>query len=227
MGGDARRALARQAALEEAVRRRSLTASGGRERNGGLSLGRAALRAALGEAMLLELFEHEGGLHGVVLPGAQVPGGRAGGRAGASAGACSGGAAPGDGRWAGTGRTVGALVRTVGALARPPETGVSGRAGSGSPTDGRRGRAGGASPGAVAGSGWRRIQMVRPTAARSRPKVRAVSSPSRPALPEPAGSPVSDAAACPSPTRVMNASPTFPVLAGRNARLVGKSVELV
>ncbi len=80
-GADPRRALARQVALERAVRRRSLTAvpsairgaaAGRWDRNG--------LRGMLGDAVLVELVEHEGRLHGVAVPGARgrtSPGGRA------------------------------------------------------------------------------------------------------------------------------------------------------
>ncbi|HYJ74852.1 MAG TPA: tetratricopeptide repeat protein, partial [Kineosporiaceae bacterium] len=75
-GGDPRRALARQLALERDVRRRSLTADAPGTPSPGVRLDRAALRRTLGDAVLLQLVEHRGHAYGVLVRGAAA-GGRA------------------------------------------------------------------------------------------------------------------------------------------------------
>jgi CHAT domain len=80
-GGDPRRALARQVALEREVRRRSLTADAPDAEDAaasgapspGVRLDRARVRRALGEGVLLQLVEHRGHAYGVLVRGAAVP----------------------------------------------------------------------------------------------------------------------------------------------------------
>jgi tetratricopeptide (TPR) repeat protein len=78
-GGDPRRAFARQVALERAVRRRSLTADATPGGDVGASRLRTVLPAALGDAVLVEMFEHEGSLHAVVVRASESRSGRRGG----------------------------------------------------------------------------------------------------------------------------------------------------
>ena len=79
-GGDPRRAIARQVALERAVRRRSLTAEATAAREEGTGGSAPILPASLGDAVLVELLEHEGNLHAVAVQGTERRRGHAGRR---------------------------------------------------------------------------------------------------------------------------------------------------
>ncbi len=79
-GGDPRRTFARQVALERAVRSRSLTAGATPARQDGDTGFAAILPAALGDAVLVELLEHEGRLYAVVVQGDERRRGRGGRR---------------------------------------------------------------------------------------------------------------------------------------------------
>lgn len=72
-GGDPRRLMREQVALEQAVRRRMLTAGAGDRRPVETAADPAAVRRALGDRMLLEILQHGGRLLGVVIRGRQVP----------------------------------------------------------------------------------------------------------------------------------------------------------
>lgn len=78
-GGDLRRLVGRQTALEQEIRRQTLTVPAGDRHPARVVTGPAAVRRLLGDRILLEIVQHAGRLLGVVLRGRALP--RSGGPA--------------------------------------------------------------------------------------------------------------------------------------------------